>query len=147
MQSRVRLFVTPWTAALQASLSWTISQSLPKFMSIESVMPSNHLILCPLLLPSVFPSIRVFSNESAVSIRWPKYWDFSSASVLPKNIQGWFPLALTGLISLLSKGLSYKPIYTHIYVFIGIEIESQQHFSTLCFYKMENTVGKKKKKH
>ena len=60
------------------------------------------------------------------------------------NIQDWFPLGLTGLISLLSKGLSYKPIYTHIYVFIGIEIESQQYFSTLCFYKMENTVGKKK---
>ena len=78
MQSRVWLFVTPWTAALQASLSCTISQSLPKFMSIESVMLSNHLILCPLLLlPSVFPRIRVFSNESAVRIRWPKYWSFS----------------------------------------------------------------------
>ena len=70
---------TPWTAAHQASLSLTISQSLPKFMSIESVMPSNHLILCCplLLLPSIFPSTTVFSNESALHIRWPKYWSFS----------------------------------------------------------------------
>ena len=77
--SRVRLFTTPWTAACQASLSITNSWSLPKFMSIESVMPSNCLILCHplLLLPSVFPSIRVFSNESALCIRWPKYWSFS----------------------------------------------------------------------
>ena len=77
--SRVWLFVTPWTAAPQASLSITNSQSLPKPMSIKSVMPSNHLILCrPLfLLPSIFPSITVFSNESALHIRWPKYWSFS----------------------------------------------------------------------
>jgi len=73
--SRVQLLVTPWTAARQASLSLTASQSLPEFMSIESVTPSNHLILCRplLLLPSVFPSIRAFSNDSAVHIRWPKY--------------------------------------------------------------------------
>ena len=79
LPSRVRLFATPWTAACQASLSLTISRSLSKFMSIASVMPSNHLILCrPLfLLPSIFPSIRDFSNESAVHIRWPKYWSFS----------------------------------------------------------------------
>ena len=77
--SRVRLFATPWTAARHASLSITNSQSLLKFMSIESVMPSNHLIVCcPLLLPpSIFPSIRVFSNESVLHIRWPKYWSFS----------------------------------------------------------------------
>ena len=76
--SRVRLSVTPWTAAHQASLFIMNSQSLPKFMSIESVMPSNHLILGrPLLLPSIFPSIRVYSNESALHIRWPKYWSFS----------------------------------------------------------------------
>ena len=76
--SHVRLY-TPWTAACQALLSFTIFQSLLKLMSIESVMPSNHLILCPplLLLPSIFPSIRVFSNESALHIRWPKYWSFS----------------------------------------------------------------------
>ena len=78
--SHVQLFVTPWTAACQASLSITNSQSPPKPMSIESMMPSNHLILCRplLLLPSIFPSIRVFSNESALHIRWPKYWSFSS---------------------------------------------------------------------
>ena len=77
--SRVQLFVTPWTAARQASLSITHSWSLLKFMSIESMMPSNYLILCHplLLLPSIFPSTRVFSNESVLRIRWPKYWSFS----------------------------------------------------------------------
>jgi len=76
--SRVWLFVTPWTAAHQSSLSITNSQSLLKLMSIKSVMPSNHLILChPLLLPSIFPSTRVFSSESALHIRWPEYWSFS----------------------------------------------------------------------
>ena len=74
--SHVRCFATPWTAAHQASLSFTISWSLLKLMSIESVMPSNHLILFLLLL-SIFPSIRVFSNEFALHIRWPKYWSFS----------------------------------------------------------------------
>ena len=70
--------MTPWTAARQASLSFTISQSLPKFISIESLMPSNHLLLCrQLLLPSIFPSIKVFFNESTLAIRWPKYWSFS----------------------------------------------------------------------
>ena len=83
--SHVRLFATPWTAARQASLSITNSRSLPKLMSIKLVMPSNYLILChPLLLPSIFPSIRVFSNESAIHIRWPKYWSFSF-SISPSN--------------------------------------------------------------
>ena len=84
--SRVWLFVTPWTAARQASLSIINSWSLLKLMSIESVMPSNHLILCRslLLLPSIFPSIRVFSNESVLGIRWPKYWSFSF-SISPSN--------------------------------------------------------------
>ena len=84
--SRVRLFATPWTAARQASLSITKSRSAPKLVSIESVMPSNHLILYRplLLLPSVFPSIRVFSNESALRMRWPKYWSFSF-SISPSN--------------------------------------------------------------
>ena len=79
--SHVRFFVTPWTAARQASLSITNSQSLLKLKSIESVMPSNHLILCHplLLLPSIFPSIRVFSNESVLHIRWPKYCGFSNS--------------------------------------------------------------------
>ena len=106
--SHVQLFATPRTAAGQASLSITNSRSLLRLMSIESVMPSNHRILCCplLLLPSVFPSIRVFSSESVLPIRWPKHWSFSLASVLPMNIQGWFPLGWTGLISLQSKGLS-----------------------------------------
>ena len=84
--SHVRLFVTPWSAAHQASLSITNSRSLLKLTSIESVMPSSHLILClPLLLPpSIFPSIRVFSNESVLHIRWPKYWSFSF-SINPSN--------------------------------------------------------------
>ena len=81
--SCIRLFVTPWTAAHQASLSFAISWSLLKLLSIESVMPSNHLVLChPLLLPSVFPSIRVFFHESVLHIRWPKYWTFS---ISPSN--------------------------------------------------------------
>ena len=84
--SCVQLFATPWTAACQASLSITNSRSLLKLMSIESVMPSSHLILCGplLLLPSIFPSIRVFSNESALCIRWPKYWSFGF-SISPFN--------------------------------------------------------------
>ena len=106
--SCVQLFVTSWTAVCQVPLSFTISQSLLKCMSIESVMTFNHLILCcPLnLLPSIFPSIRVFSNESALYIRWPKYWSFSF-NISPSNedqdlsLLGW-----TGWISLQSKGLS-----------------------------------------
>ena len=84
--SRSQLFETPWTAAHQASLSITNSRNLPKLMSIESMMPSNHLILCRplLLLPLIFPSIRVFSNESALCIRWPKYWSFSF-NISPSN--------------------------------------------------------------
>ena len=92
--SRVWLFTTPCTATRQASLSFTISWSLLTFTSIESMMPSNPLILCrPLiLLPSILPSIRVFSNESILCIRWPKYWSF--ASILPMNTQSWSPLGL-----------------------------------------------------
>ena len=107
--SRVQLFGTPWTAAQQASLSITNSQSLFKLMSIKSLMPSNHLIICHslLFLPSIFSSNIVFSNESVLHIRWPKSIGASaSASVLPMNIQDWFPLGWTGWISLLSKGLS-----------------------------------------
>ena len=107
--SHVQLFVTPWTAACQASLSFTISQSLLKLTSIESVMPSNHLVLChPLvLLPSLFPSIRVFSNESALSASGGQSIRASpSASVLPMNIQHWFDLGLTDWISLQSKRFS-----------------------------------------
>ena len=105
--SRVQLFVTPRTLACQASLSITYSQSLFKLMSIKLVMPSNHLILCCplLLLTSVFPSIRVFSNKSVLCIRWPKYWSFSF-SISPSNEYSGLPLGSTGLISLLTKALS-----------------------------------------
>ena len=105
--SHIQLFATPWIAAHQASLSITNSRSLLKLISIKSVMASNHLIpCCPLLLSSIFPSIRVFSNKLALRIRWPKYGASASASVLPINIWGWFSLGWTGLISLQSKGLS-----------------------------------------
>ena len=107
--SWVRRFTTPWTAACQASLSFTIFWSLLKLMSIESVMPSNHLILCCpfLLLPSVFPSIKDFFPVSwLLTSDGHSIGASASASVLPMNIQGWFPLGLTSLISLQSKGLS-----------------------------------------
>ena len=106
--SHVQIIAILWTAACQAALSITNSRSFLKLMSIESVMPCNHLILCPHLLPSIFPSNRVFSNELVLHIRCPKYWSFSfsiSPSYEYSNIQGWFPLRLTGLISLQSKGL------------------------------------------
>ena len=108
--SLVWLFVTPWTAAYQASLSLAISRSLLKLMSIESVMPSNHLILCHpfLLLPSIFSSIRVFSKNFFQFFASGTQSIVASASALvfPMNIHSWFPLGLTGLISLLSKGLA-----------------------------------------
>ena len=120
--SHVWLFVTPWTAACQTYLSFTISQTLLKLMSTESMMPSNHLILyCPhFLLPSIFPSIRVYSNESALYIRWWEYWNFG---ISPSNsIQCWYPLGLMSLISLLSKGLSR--------VFSRTTVQKHQFFST-----------------
>ena len=100
--------VTPWTAARQASLSITNSQSLLKLMPIELVMPSNHLILCRplLLLPLIFPSIRVFSNEAVLHIRWLKYWSFSFSIDLSSEYSVLIFLGLTGWISLQSKGLS-----------------------------------------
>ena len=121
--SRVELFLTPWTAARQASLSITSSQSLLKLISIESLMPSNHLILChPLLLsPSIFPSIRVFYNESALHIRWPKYWSFSF-SISPSNEYSGLILRLIGWISLQSKGLSS--------VFANTTVQKHHFFST-----------------
>ena len=122
--SRVRLFATPWTAVCQASLSITNSRSSPKLMSIESVMPSNHLIFCcPLLpLPSIFPSIRVFSNESTLHMRCPKYWSFSFSIILPKKSQGWSPSEWAGWISLQSKGLSR--------VFSNTTVQKHPFFST-----------------
>ena len=106
--SRVRLFATPWSAARQASLSITNSWSLLKRMSIESMMPSNHLILChPLfLLASIFLSIRVFSNESVLHIRWPKYWSFSFKISPSNECTGLISFRIDCLISLQSKGLS-----------------------------------------
>ena len=119
----VQLFATPWTAAHQASLSNTNSRSLPKLISIELVMPSNHLILCrPLLfVPSIFPNIMVFSNESALCIRWPNIGVSASTSVLPMNNQNWSPLGWTGWISLQSKGLSR--------VFSNTTVQKHQFFS------------------
>ena len=104
----VQLFVTPWIAAQQSSLSLNISWSLLTLMSIESVMPSDHLILCcpVLFLPSIFPSIRVFSNEMDLGIRWPRYWTFS-ISISPSNeYSGLISIRIDCLISLQSKGLS-----------------------------------------
>ena len=122
--SHVWLFATPWTAARQASLSITNSLSLPKLMSIELVMPSNHLILCRslLLLPSIFPSIRVFTNEKALHIRWPKYWVSASTSVPSMITQDWSPLGRTGWISLQSKGFSR--------VFSNTTVQKHQFFGT-----------------
>ena len=139
--SRVRLFVTPWTAARQASLSITNSRSLFTLMSIELVMPTNHLILCcsHFLLPSIFPSFRIFSSESVLCIRWPKYWSFSfSIFLLPMNIQDWFPLGLTGLISLQSKGLSriFSSTTVQKHQFVGTQISSQSN-SHICIWPLE----------
>ena len=122
--SHVRLLATPWITTRQASLSLSNSWSLPKPMSIELVMPSNHLILCCplLLLPSIFPSIRVFSNESALHIRWPNIGVSASTSVLPMNTQDWFPLGWIGWISLQSKGLSR--------IFSNTTVQKHQFFGT-----------------
>ena len=135
--SHVWLLVTPSTAAHQASLFINNSGSLPKLMSIESVMSSNHLIFChPLLLPpSIFPSIRVFSNESALCIRWLKYWSFSF-NISPSNeyIQDWFPLGLTGWISLQSEGLSRvfsnTTVQKHQFFWVQLSLQSNSHIHT-----------------
>ena len=121
--SRVLLFETPWTAARQASPSITNSQSLPKLMCIESVMPSKQFILCRplLLLPSIFPSVRVFPMSQFFASGGQRFGASASASVLPVNIQDWFPLGLTNLISSPSKGLSR--------VFSNTTDQRQQFFS------------------
>ena len=114
LPSRVRLFATPWTAACQASLSLTISRSLSKFMSIASVMPSNHLILCRplLLLPSIFPSIRVFSSEMALLMRWPKYWSFSF-SISPSSEYSGLISFKTDWLDLLAVQRTLKSLLQH----------------------------------
>ena len=134
--SHIWLFVTPWTAAHQASLSSTISRSLLKLMSIKSVMPSSHLILCRpfLLLPSIFPSIRVFSNESVLPIRWLKYWSFSFSISPSKKYSGMTSFRIDWLpcCPMLSKGLSR----------IFSSTTFNYHFWDLCIFKkasMEQT--------
>ena len=136
--NRVQLFVTPWTAAYQPFLSFTISQSLLKLMSIELVMPSNHLILChPFLLPSIFPTIEVFSSELTFPIRWPKYQSFSF-SISPSNeysglisfrmdwfdllaVQGTFKSLLrhNSKASILQRSASFMVQLSHLYMTTG----------------------------
>ena len=139
--SRIWLFVTAWTAAHQASLSFTISWSLLKLMSIDSVMLPSHLILCYLpLLPSVFPNIRVFSNELALRITWTRIGASTSASVLPMNIQGWYPSGLTGLIFLLPKGLSrvFSSTTVQKHQFFGAQpLWSNSHICTWLLDKLK----------
>ena len=143
--SRVRLFATPWTAARQASLSITNSQSLLKLMTFESVMPSNHFILChPLFLPSsIFPSIRIFSNESVFHIRLPKYWGFSF-SISPSNeysglISFRTDFSWTGWISLQSKGLSRvfsnTTVQRHQFSNVQLSLQSKSHIHTWLLKK------------
>ena len=130
--SHVRLFVTPWTAARQASLS--ISQSLLKLMSIESVMPSNCLILCYLLLLllSVFPSIRVFSNESVLCIRWPEFWSFSFSIRPSSEYSGLISLGWTGWISILKMNLS-------VFCLCNIQYLKIKLFHLVLFKKLSNS--------
>ena len=129
----VQLFVTPWTAARQASLSITNSRSLLKHMSIESLMPSNHLILCHplLLLPSIFPSIRVFSHESVLRIRWPKYWSFSFSISPSDEYSGLFSfrmdwldlLAVQGTLKRIGEPVpQFKSINSSALTFLYIEV-------------------------
>ena len=146
--SRVRLFETPRTAAHQASLSITNSRNPPKAMSTESVMPSSHLILCCplLLLPSIFPSIRVFSYESALRIRWPNYWSFSF-SISPSNEHpgliffrmDWSPLEWTGWISLqsqrLSRVFSNTTVQKHQFFSAQLSSQSNSHIHTWSLEK------------
>ena len=139
--TQLRLTASPWTVACQASLCFTVSHSLLKLMYIELVMSFNHLILCRplLLLPSIFSSIRVFSNESAFCIRWPSIGVSASASVLPMNIQGWFPLGLTDWISLLSKGLSRvfssTTVWKHQFLCTQSSLWSNSHICTWLLEK------------
>ena len=137
--TRVRLFATPWTAACQASLSFAISWSLLKFMSIESVMPSNHLIFCHplLLLPSIFPNIRVFSNESPLRIRWPKYWSFSFSTSPSSEYSGlisyrmdWLDLlAVQGTLKNLLQHHSSKALILQCSAFFMVQLST-----SLCDY-------------
>ena len=137
----VWLFATPRTAVHWASLSITNSRRMLKLISVELVMPSNHLILFHplLLLPSIFPSIRVFSNESVLRIRWQSIGVSASASVLPMNIQDWFPLRLIGLVSLLSKGISRvfsnTTVQKHQFFRTHLSLQSNSHIYTWLLEK------------
>ena len=124
--SCVQLFATPWTAARQASMSITNSRSLFKLMSVESVMPSNHLILCHplLLLPSIIPSFRVFSNESVLHIRWPKYWSFNFSISPSKDY--------SGLISFRIDWFNFLAVQGTLKIFSNTTIQKHQ-FSALSF--------------
>ena len=127
--SHVQLFATPWTAACQASLFITNSQSSPKLMSIESVMPSSHLIICHhlLLLPPIPPSIRVFSNESTLHMRWPKYWSFSFSISPSKEHPGLISFRMDLLDLLLVQGLSrvFSNTTVQKHQFFGAQLSSQ----------------------
>ena len=134
--SRVWLFATPWTAACQASLSITISQSSLKLMSIASVMPCNHLILCcPLFLPpSIFPSIRVFSNKSVLHIRWPKYWSFSFSISPSSKYSGLISFRIDWLDLLTVQGtlksLSNTTVQKHQFFGAQLSSQSKSHIHT-----------------
>ena len=134
--SRVQLFATPWTAACQASLSNTNSRNLLKLMSIESVMPSSHLILgCPLLLlPPIPPSIRVFSNESTLRMRWPKYWSFSCSIIPSKEIPGLISFRIDWLdllaVQRILKSLLQHTFQKHQFFNTQISLWSNSHIST-----------------
>ena len=130
--SLVRLFATPWITTHQASLSITNSQSPPKLMCIESVMPSNHLILCRplLLLPSIFPSITVFSNELALCMRWPKYWSFS-LSISPSNEHpGLVSFRMDWLDLLTVQGTLNTTVQKHQFFGIQLSLSSNSHIHT-----------------
>ena len=136
--SCVQLFMTPWTAARQASLSFTNSQSLLKLMSIELVTPSNHLILCHPLLPSIFPSIRVFSNESILCISWPEYWSFSISISPSSEYSGlisfrvdWFDLLVVqGNLRQLSVAFSNTTVQKHQFFGAQLSLWSNSHMHT-----------------
>ena len=139
--SHVQLFTSLWPAAHQPPLSFTVSKNLLRFMFIESVMLSYHLIpCCPLLLlSSIFPRIRVFSNQLALHSRWPKHWSFSNSISPSYNIQGWFPLGFTDFLSLQSKGLPRVFFSNTIwkYQFFGAEpsLWSNSHIHTQLLEK------------
>ena len=136
--SRIWLLAIPWAAARQASLSITNSQSLLKLMSIQSVMPSNHFILChPLLLPSILPSISVLSNESVLHIRWPKYWSFRFSISPPMTIQDWFPLQLIGWSPCSPRLLRdfNTTVQKHQFFSVQLSLSSNSHIQTWLLEK------------